>query len=67
MMLLITKALALAVVENHFTHDTKGDAYCIHCRVTDHEPEDSKNVSHSEDCIVHKAKLLLKKEWGIES
>ena len=61
-MLLITKELAEAVVENHAVYDSYGDTSCIHCYA---ELDSSK--AHDDNCIVVRAKLLLEKEWSIKS
>lgn len=64
-MMLITKALALAVVESYTYIGAYQFEYCSHCEVMREYAEDK--IEHKPDCIVPKAKLLLKLEWGIET
>lgn len=65
-MLLITKRLAEAVVAHYQSYDSYGNRTCDHCKAENYEDTYSDNVSHTDDCVVVAAKLLLEKEWGIK-
>jgi hypothetical protein len=59
-MLLITKELAEAVIAHHTDrHET-----CYHCDGSYQASLDGE-ITHDDNCIVIRAKLLLEKEWGI--
>lgn len=62
-MLLITKELAEAVVKSFVETDNTYEYSCVHCKSPwTYYAED---VTHTDNCIVVRAKLLLEKEWGI--
>lgn len=58
----LEQELAKAVIANHIFYTQTGDRHCTHCKAENWEDmfeARSRNVSHSDNCIVLKAKQLL--------
>jgi len=68
-MMLITKELCLAVVKSHSYAGGNGICSdietCSHCGAEREYAE--IELKHESTCIVVRAKLFLKHEWGIEA